>query len=859
MGNSEREKVIGRSIRRIEDGRFLTGRGRYVDDIESPDCLWGHVLRSPHAHALIKRTDVSRAAALAGVHGVYVAADLAGLGPMPCMAAVTPLIVPPRTALADGRVRHVGDPVAFIVADSEEIAREAAELIEVDYESLPAVVDGRAALASGAPLIWDQAPGNAAFHVQRGNAAAVAEAMKRAAHVVEIEVMNNRVVVVPIEPRAGIARYDAATGTMDLELTGQGLHGIRRQLAEFVFKLPPERIRLHAPDVGGGFGTKNFLYPEWIVLLWAARKLGRPVRWLAERADEFVASAQGRDIFATAKLALDASGRFLALDVAMVANLGAYLSGNGPGASVVAASTAQGGVYDIPAIAVDVRGAFTNTVPVDAYRGAGKPEANYIIERAIEAAARQLGRDPAELRRQNLIASFPHKTALGIITINSGDFVANLDQAVARADTKGFEARRTEAKARGKLRGLGVACFLETSRGAPNEGAEVRFETDGTVTVAVGTESNGQGHETAYAQIAAERLGVPMAAIRYVQADTRAVKSGAGHGGARSMHMGGAAVVKALDAALAKARQLAARLLQASEGELVFAGGGFTVRGTERRIDVAERGARERRPGRRACDEHDRRLHLPQRLPRRRGRDRSRDRRDEPGALHRGRRLRPADQSVADRGPGAGRRHAGHRPGDARAHGLRCRRPAAERLADGLCAAACRRSAGLRHHSRRAPDRRQSARCEGLGPSRLHFRSPDRDGRHPRCPAAGGRHPARYAGHARTGVAGAQSLTHDKTSDGQRILAGILFMCGAGLLFPVMSGFAKFLGESGYNSLQVSWARAFGHIVFMLAFFVPRFGLRMLRTRRPAIQLLRSALLMVSNLSMTASMGTDIS
>jgi aerobic carbon-monoxide dehydrogenase large subunit len=586
MGNSEREKFIGRSIRRIEDVRFLTGRGRYLADIESPDALWGHVLRSPHAHALIKRTDVSRAMALGGVHGVYVAADLADLGPMPCMAAVTPLVVPPRTALANGRVRHVGDPVAFIVADSEEIAREAAELVEVDYESLPAVVDGRAALASGAPLVWDQAPGNAAFHVQRGNAAAVAEAMRRAAHVVEIEVMNNRVVVAPIEPRAGIARYDAARGTMDLELTGQGLHGIRRQLAEFVFKLPPERIRLHAPDVGGGFGTKNFLYPEWILLLWAARKLGRPVRWLAERADEFVASAQGRDIFATAKLALDAGGRFLALDVAMVANLGAYLSGNGPGASVVAASTAQGGVYDIPAIAVDVRGAFTNTVPVDAYRGAGKPEANYIIERAIEAAARQLGRDPAELRRQNLIASFPHKTALGIVTIDSGDFLANLDQAVVRADTKGFEARRAEAKARGKLRGLGVACFLETSRGAPNEGAEIRFETDGTVTVAVGTESNGQGHETAYAQIAAERLGVPMAAIRYVQADTRAVKSGAGHGGARSMHMGGAAVVKALDAALAKARQLAARLLQASEGELVFAGGAFTVRGTERHIDV---------------------------------------------------------------------------------------------------------------------------------------------------------------------------------------------------------------------------------------------------------------------------------
>jgi carbon-monoxide dehydrogenase large subunit len=586
MGKSaEANMMIGRSVRRLEDGRFLLGQGRYVADIGSAGHLHGHVLRSPHAHALIERIDVSRAASLPGVHAIYTHADLAaaGLGHMPCMAAVKPLIVPPRPALADGRVRHVGDPVAFVVADSDEIAREAAELIEVDYETLPSVVDGIAALADDAPAIWKEAPGNLVFHVQRGDAGLVAQAMKHAAHIVEVEVMNNRVVVAPIEPRAGIARYDAATDTMDLELTGQGLHGIRRQLAEFVFKVPAERIQLHAPDVGGGFGMKNFLYPEWILLLFAARRLGRPVRWLADRSEEFVMGAQGRDIAATAKLALDAGGRILALDVRMVANLGAYLSGNGPGASVVAASTAQGGVYDVPAIAVDIRGALTNTVPVDAYRGAGKPEANYIIERCIEAAARRLGRDPAELRRQNLIASFPHKTALGM-AIDSGGFVANLDAAVARADTAGFAARRAASEAKGKLRGLGVACFLETSRGAPNEGAEVRFESDGTVMVAVGTESNGQGHETAFAQIAADRLGVPMDSIRYVQADTRAVKSGAGHGGARSMHMGGAAVVKAIDAALAKARGLAAHLLQASEGELAFADGRFTVQGSDRTI-----------------------------------------------------------------------------------------------------------------------------------------------------------------------------------------------------------------------------------------------------------------------------------
>ena len=578
----------GRSVRRLEDARFLLGRGRYVEDIDAGAALHGHVLRSPHAHALIQSIDVSAASAFPGVRLVATADDLAadGLGPLPCMAAVKPLIVPPRPALAVGRVRHVGDPVAFVVADSAEAARDAADLIEVDYEPIPSVVDGKEALAAGAPAIWDEAPGNLAFHLQKGDHDAVAQAMKAAAHVVAVEVMNNRVIVVPLEPRAGIARYDAATGTMDLELTGQGLHGIRRQLAEFVFKVPLERIQLRAPDVGGGFGMKNFLYPEWVLLLWAARKLGRPVRWIADRAEEFVSGAQGRDISASAKIALDATGRILALDVAMVANLGAYLSGNGPGASAVAASTAHGGVYDIPLIAVDVRGAFTNTVPVDAYRGAGKPEANYITERAIEAAARVIGRDPADLRRQNLIASFPHRTAMGM-AIDSGGFVANLDAAVVRAEMDGFEARRAAARARGLLRGIGVGCFLETSRGAPNEGAEVRFQPDGTVTIALGTESNGQGHETSFAQIASAHLGLPIASFHYVQADTRQVKSGAGHGGARSMHMGGAALVKAMDAALAKARRLAAHLLQASGDDLDYGQGRFVVRGTDRGIDLA--------------------------------------------------------------------------------------------------------------------------------------------------------------------------------------------------------------------------------------------------------------------------------
>ncbi len=562
---STREKVIGQSIRRLEDARFLLGEGRYVADIDVAGQAYGHVLRSPHAHARIRRVDIAAAVASPGVRRVYLASDLASLGPMPCLAAVKPLDGPERRALAATTVRHVGDAVAFVVADTADQARDSAESIEVEYEALPAITD---------PL----ASTETSFHVRKGDHDAVARIFETAAHVVEVAPLNNRLVIAPIEPRAGIASYDPASDTMELLLTGQGLHGIRRQLAEFVFRTPLERFYLHAPDVGGGFGMKNFLYPEWILLLWAARDLGRPVKWVADRAEEFTMGAQGRDIAATARLALDKDGRFLAMDIAMVANMGAYLSGNGPGASAVAASTAHGGVYDIPAISVDVRGVFTHQVPIDAYRGAGKPEANYITECAIEAAARQLGRDAADLRRQNLIAAFPHKTAMGL-TIDSGGFIGNLDAAVVRADRAGFEARRAEAKARGRLLGQGVACFLETSRGAPNEGAEIQFEADGRVMISTGTESNGQGHETSFTQIAADRLGLPMESFRFVQADTRLVKSGSGHGGARSMHMAGAALVKAIDAALAKARTAAAGLLQATESELDFADGRFSVRG----------------------------------------------------------------------------------------------------------------------------------------------------------------------------------------------------------------------------------------------------------------------------------------
>ncbi|MGA7862696.1 MAG: xanthine dehydrogenase family protein molybdopterin-binding subunit, partial [Stellaceae bacterium] len=580
---------IGRSLRRLEDRRFLVGQGRYVDDVDLPGQLHGIVLRSPHGNAVIEGIDTALACAIPGVRGVFTAADLDadGIGPLPCIAqvaTVAPMIVPSRRPLARDRVRHVGDPVAFVVADTEYQARDAVERVAVMYRPLPAAVDAVAALAATAPALWDEAPGNLSYRFERGDKPAVDAAFAAAAHIVEIELVNNRLVVAPIEPRAAIGTYDAAVDCFELLLTGQGVHSLRRQLAEAVFHIPPERITVRAPDVGGGFGVKNFLYPEWVLVLWAARRLGRSVKWIAERSEEFVSSAQGRDNHTHGRLALDRDGRFLALEVDTVANLGAYLSTNGPGSSTNSPASAMGGVYAIPAVFMAVRGVFTNTVPIDAYRGAGKPEANYLIERLVDRAARQLALDPVELRRRNLINRFPYNSGLGV-TIDCGRFSANLEQTARRVLTEGFGARRLAAAERDRLRGLGIACFLETSRGTPGERAEIRFEPDSRVALVLGTQSNGQGHETSFAQIAADLLGLPIAAFRFVQADTRAVKSGNGHGGARSMHMGGTALYLAAQMVLTKGRAIAAHLLQADASEVSFSAGRFTAGGA-RGIDL---------------------------------------------------------------------------------------------------------------------------------------------------------------------------------------------------------------------------------------------------------------------------------
>ena len=566
----------GQSLRRLEDARFLTGAARYVEDIDAPGQSWMQVVRSPHAHAAIVGMDLTAARAIPGVLGVFTAADLADLGTLPCtvpVASVRPMIAPPRPALARERVRHVGDPVAFVIAETRAAARDAAEMVGVDYRILPSVVDAPAALQPDAPQLWPEAQGNLSYRFQKGDQPAVRTAFAAAAHVVELDLINNRIVINATETRGAIARHDADGD--HLLFSGAGVHALRSTLAE-IFHTPPQRMHIACPEVGGGFGVKNALYPEWVMLLWAARRFGRPVKWIGDRTEDFISTAQGRDNVTRARLALDANGRFLALDVSTLANLGAYLSSGGPGSSTNAPANAIGSGYDIPAICMDVYGVFTNTVPIDAYRGAGKPEVNYMMERVIDAAARTCGFDRIDLRRRNLVREFPYRKALGTV-IDGGRFVANLDDAVTAADLPGFATRQHASRETGRLRGIGVTCFMETARGAPNEGAELRFEPDGKVALLVGTQSNGMGHETAYAQIAADLLGLPLESFRYIQADTNLVRAGNGHGGARSMHMGGAALCRTVDTMLAKGRTIAARLLQASPDAVEFAAGKFSV------------------------------------------------------------------------------------------------------------------------------------------------------------------------------------------------------------------------------------------------------------------------------------------
>jgi carbon-monoxide dehydrogenase large subunit len=585
------EPLLGRSLDRREDERFVRGRGRYIADLAVPNALHSIVVRSVHAHARIVAVHVDAAIKMQGVVAVFTGMDLAAddIGPLPCAVTgipmAAPLVVPPCHALARKIVRYVGEPVAFVVAESSESARNAAEVVVVEYEQLAPVISMAEAILPGKPSIWPEAKDNIAFEFQRGEMGPVEAAIRGAAHIVECELVNNRVMAAPLETRGALGAIDAASGRLHLTASAAGAHAIRDLLANAVFRIPREKLRVSIPDVGGGFGMKNVLYPEWVLVLWAARRLNRPVQWIGERNEDFVASVHGRDSLIRARLALNKDGKFLALEAHVLANMGAYVSTVAPVVPTMAMGSAMGGVYDIPLIAFVTRGVFTNTTPVDAYRGAGKPEANYLIERCIDIAAARLGMDALKLRRKNILRRFPHRSAMGL-SVEQGSFGHAVDLAVGAAT--GFKARQRSSRARGKLRGQGIACFIETARGQPNEVAALHVSEDGRIHIDVGTHSNGQGHETTYAQIAADTLGLPLDRFAFRQGDTDALDSGGGHGGARSMHQGGTALLMAAEGLIENARRLAARLLQASLDAVHYEAGVLRVAATGQEISLDE-------------------------------------------------------------------------------------------------------------------------------------------------------------------------------------------------------------------------------------------------------------------------------
>lgn len=582
---------VGQPVRRLEDTRFLTGQGRYTDDIQLEGQAYSYVVRSPYAHAEIRGIDTAEASQSPGVLAVYTAEDLEadGIGDIRCLTPMPPKdgtehIMPTHPVLARSRVRHVGDPVAFVVAETYAQAKDAGELVEVDYEDLPAVVDTAAALSEDAPAVWDDAPGNLSLHWELGDEAATEAAFAKAAHVVEMELVNNRLVVNSMEPRVALGDYAAESERFTLYTGSQGSHKLKGQLAGMIFDVPDDKMHVITPDVGGAFGMKNFLFGEQVMVLYAARKLGRPVRWCGERGESFLSDTQGRDHVATAALAVDDNGKILGLRTSIVANMGAYLSNFGPFIPTGCCLKMYSGQYKIPAIYGDVKCVFTHTVPVDAYRGAGRPEAAYTVERLIDLAARELGYDPIAFRRDNFIqpADMPYRTATGL-TYDSGDFPALLDQALTKIDHAGLDARRRDGAAEGKLRGIGIACYVEECGASNKEDARVRLDPDGGVTVFVGTQTNGQGHETAYTQMLSEQLGLDSDVIRIRQGDTDELAFGGGTGGSRSLLMGGMAIRTATDKAIERARRVASHLLEAAEADLELTDGGFTVVGTDKR------------------------------------------------------------------------------------------------------------------------------------------------------------------------------------------------------------------------------------------------------------------------------------
>jgi carbon-monoxide dehydrogenase large subunit len=594
---------IGASVVRKEDRRFITGRGRYVDDIKVMGMTHAYFIRSPHAYAKVKGIDATAAKAMPGVVDVLTGQQLVDdkIGNLICGWAVsskdgTPMKMGAWPAMAPETVRFAGQAVAVVIAETRNLARDAAEAVVVDYDVLQAVPDIKAAIASGAPQLHPEAPGNQVYDWVIGDEAAVNDAFSKAANVVSLELLNNRLVPNAMEPRAAIAEYNDAEEHFTLHTTSQNPHVARLVLSAFYNVAQEHKLRVIAPDVGGGFGSKIFIYPEEMVALWAAKKVRRPVKWTGDRSEAFLTDAHGRDHLSKAEMAFDKDNKILGLRVKTHANFGAYMSLFSSSVPTYLYATLLSGQYNIPAIHAEVIGVYTNTTPVDAYRGAGRPEASYLLERLMETSARQLNVDPAELRRKNFITQFPHQTPV-IMAYDIGDFGASLDQALKAIDYAGFPARKAKAKAEGRLRGIGFSCYIEACGIAPSkavgslgagvglwESAEVRVNPVGTIEVLTGSHSHGQGHETTFAQLVAGRLGISVDQVQIVHGDTDKVQFGMGTYGSRSAAVGMSAIFKAMEKVESKAKKIAAHLLEASDGDIVIENGEFKVTGTDKSI-----------------------------------------------------------------------------------------------------------------------------------------------------------------------------------------------------------------------------------------------------------------------------------
>ena len=595
---------IGDSPRRREDARFVTGQGAYLDDLKVAGLARAVVLRSPHAHARIRSIDAAAARRAPGVLAVLTAAEAAadGLTPLRPYAEANvqngePFIFAPQPLLATDKARFPGEPVALIVAETQAQALDAAELVAIDYQALPAVTTAAAALAPGAPQLSAEVPGNCCFDWHAGHTEEADKAFAAARHIVSLSLDNHRITTNPMEPRGCLGTFDAATGRYTLQVSSQNIHINRNHVARCL-GVEPKDVRFVAPDVGGGFGAKNFAYAEHALILWAAKRIGRPVKWVASRSEVFLSDHPARDMQAEASLALDADGKFLALKVSSTANVGGYLAGVGGGVPTYQYMHLQGTVYRLPAIALHIRIALTNTTPIGVTRGPGFAETVNILERLIDAAARQCGFDRMELRRRNLVPSgdMPMTNAFGF-QVDSGAFDVTFDKALAHADVAGFAARRRESEARGMLRGLGLAYHIKGTGGSPEENVDIRFEADGSVSLITGTQHIGQGHETTFPQILATRLGVPNEKIRLCQGDTDIIATGGGHGSSRATYMGGTAIWRASDKIIAKGTALAADALEAAEADIRFEDGRFVVSGTDRAIGLLEIAAIGREKG----------------------------------------------------------------------------------------------------------------------------------------------------------------------------------------------------------------------------------------------------------------------